>query len=75
MEKMVVYNCKEAGIQKDPTDPDLLDQIIGEVKAGDTVLVDTSRVYWSWDDRQYYKCVYGTNPEEGYIFTGVVKVV
>lgn len=75
MEKMVVYNCKTASIQKDPTDPDTLDMSIGEVKAGDTIRVDTSRVYWSWDDRQYYKCDYGSNPEEGFISANVVKVV
>lgn len=73
--KMVVYNCKEAAIQKDPTDPDLLDVEIGEVKAGTEIMVDTSRIYWSWNDKQYYKCDFGPNPEEGYISTGVVKVV
>lgn len=75
MQKMVVYNCHEASIQRDPTNPETLDLILGTVKAGSTINVDTSRVFWSWDDRQFYKCDYGTNPEEGYISTSVVKVV
>ena len=75
MTKCVITNCHEASIIKDPTDTDYDEEVIGTLKAGDTILVDTSRVFWSWDDKQYYKCDYGYEKDFGYINTGLVKAV
>lgn len=75
MIKCVITNCHEATIIKDPTIPEYQKIPIGTLKLGDEIWVDTSKVFWSWDDDQYYKVDYGMNPEEGYINTSLVKVV
>lgn len=73
MTKATIVNCHEASIRRDVNDPDTLSDTIATLKEGDTILIDTSRVYWSWNDKQYYKCSYGMNEDEGYILTSLVR--
>lgn len=67
MTKAHIVNCKEAGIRKCPND----DQIIGKLKAGDTISVDTSKRYFSWTDKEYYKCE--SEAGEGYILADLIS--
>ena len=74
--KVMVYNCHEASVIKDPTEPDDSEFVVKTIKAGDTVNVDLSNVVWDYmSRRQYYKVENPLNPEAGYIHTMLVKVV
>lgn len=67
MVKAHIVNCKEAGIRKRPND----DQIIDKLKSGDVISVDTSKRYFSWTDKEYYKCESGVG--EGYILAELIS--
>lgn len=67
MTKARIVNCKEAGIRKCPND----DQIIGKLKVGDTISVNTSKRYFSWTDKEYYKCE--SEAGEGYILAELIS--
>lgn len=67
MVKAHIVNCKEAGIRQYPN----ADQIIGKLKAGDGISVDTSKRYFSWTDKEYYKCEFGAG--EGYVLAELVS--
>ena len=73
--KAVITNCRTCGIRRDPFNPDLLEEVIAELPRGKTVLVDDSEIFYSWDDKTYYKVNYGLKKEEGYINTGCVEVM
>lgn len=73
MTKAKVAHCHEASIVRDVTDPDLINEVLSTLKVGSAILIDTARVYWSWNDKQYYKCNYG-GTEEGFINVGLVEV-
>lgn len=66
MIKARIVNCKEAGIRKNPND----DQVLGKLKSGDTISVDTSKRYFSWTDKEYYKCE--SEAGEGYVLSDLV---
>lgn len=67
MVKAHIVNCKEAGIRKYPND----DQIVGKLKAGDSISVDMSKRYFSWTDKGYYKCEFGAG--EGYVLAELIS--
>lgn len=74
--KVIVYNCHQASVIKDPTEPDEAEFVIKEVKAGDTLNVDLNNVVWDFmSNRQYYKVENPLNPEQGWIHVSLVKVV
>lgn len=73
MTKMKVTNCHELSIRKDVTCPELEETVLTVVKKGTELLVDTSRVYWNWKDRQYYK-VKTISGVEGYAPTDALTL-
>lgn len=74
--KVVVQNCHEASVLKDPTTPEDSEFVVKTVKAGETINVDLSDVVWDYmSSRQYYKVENPLNPDSGYIHTSLVKVV
>lgn len=71
MTPSVVYNCKKLGIRKDPTITEIAEEVVSELSPGDPIDVDYNRIYWSWDDKQFYKVSIGSI--EGYAITSCVK--
>lgn len=49
-----VINCNELSIRREVTIPEEYTETIAVLKEGDTILVDVSKVYWSWTDERYY---------------------
>lgn len=54
MKKAKIVNCHELSIRRDVDDPDIYEEITATLRAGDTILVDDSKIYWSWNDNPYY---------------------
>lgn len=71
MTSSIVYNCKKLGIRKDPTITEIAEEVVAELSPGDPIDVDYNRIYWSWDDKQFYKVSIGST--EGYAITSCVK--
>lgn len=66
MKKAKVINCHQLSIRRNVTVPEEYSDIIATIPAGKTVIIDDSTVYYSWNDRKYYKVKYGMNSEEGF---------
>ena len=68
----VIKNCKSCTVFKCvDDDPEVEEPIpLTTLKAGKSILVDTSVVAWTWDDKKYYKCKVGGR--EGYILANLV---
>lgn len=75
MKRCKIVNCHQASIVRDPSDTELMNEVIAELEAGTELYVDTSVVIWSWNDKQYYKCKWGYKEDEGYIRTELVEVI
>lgn len=56
-----VINCKRLSIRKHPWVTPYAEDVIGTVKAGDTLQVDTDDKVYSWDDKEFYKVDFGSN--------------
>lgn len=52
-----------------------MNEVVSILEAGTEINVDKSTVYWSWNDKQYYKCNWGFDKGEGYIRTSLVEEV
>lgn len=75
MTRMKIVNCHQASIVRDPCDTELMNEIVATLEAGTEISVDTTTVYWSWNDKTYYKCKWGYKEGEGYIRTELVGEV
>lgn len=73
MTKTKIVNCHQASIVRDPTDPELLEEVIVTLNVGATIFVDFNNIVFSWKDKEYVKCSYGMNTEEGYIRKELVE--
>ena len=75
MTKVKVVNCHELSVVRDIENPDMDESnIVKRLKAGETLAVDTSRVYYDSWDNQYYRADVGLEGEY-YVATGGVSVV
>jgi len=72
---MKIVNCHQASIVRDPCDTELMNEVIATLDAGTELDVEDTCVYWSWNDKTYYKCKWGYKEDEGYIHTGLVEVI
>jgi hypothetical protein len=52
-----------------------MNEVVDTLEAGTEINVDKSTIYWSWNDKTYYKCKWGFKDEEGYIRTSLVEEV
>jgi hypothetical protein len=52
-----------------------MNEVVGILEKGTEINVDKSTIYWSWNDKQYYKCNWGFDEGEGYIRTSLVEEV
>lgn len=75
MKRMKIVNCHQASIVRDPCDTELMNEVIATLDAGTELDVEDTCVYWSWNDKTYYKCKWGYKEDEGYIHTGLVEVI
>lgn len=75
MTRMKIVNCHQASIVRDPCDTELMNEIVATLEVGTEISVDTTIIYWSWNDKTYYKCKWGYKEGEGYIRTELVGEV
>lgn len=75
MTRCKIVNCHQATIVKDPSDTELMNEVVDILERGTEINVDKSTIYWSWNDKQYYKCKWRFNEGEGYIRTSLVEEV
>ena len=75
MANLKVFGCKELSVLSD-FKANLGDTvtIIKVLKEGEVVSIDTSRTYWSYDDKQYYEVDLGYG-RVGYVRTDALRVV
>lgn len=69
MKKAKVVNCHELSVRRDVTIPEEYDEVVSVYKEGDTIYVDDSLVFWSWNDIQYYKT------QNGYVAVKGVEII
>ena len=75
MTKCKVFGCKELSVLKDISyNPNDETSVLKTLKLNDVVEVDTSHVYWSWDDKAYYKIDLGYD-RIGYVNTEGLKAI
>lgn len=75
MTKVRVVNCHELSVLRDIHLPTIDEtNVVKRLKAGETLAVDTTRVYYDSYDNQYYKADVGLEGEH-YVLTGGVSVV
>lgn len=67
-----IVNCHEAGIRKFPENPNRDKEVIGFVKAGAQVKVDTSKSTYTWNDKHLYWCE--SSIGAGWINEGVIQI-
>lgn len=70
MTTLKIKNCKSASIKRCPWITQAKDQIIGELKAGQEISVDTAKVYYDWTGVSYYRC--STQYGPGFVAVGLV---
>lgn len=75
MAKMRVFGCKELSVLKDyKANVNDDENVIKRFDEGEVVEIDTSRIYWSCDDRQYYK-INLPDGRDGYVIVGALRMV
>lgn len=75
MVKVKVVGCKELSVLRNyKANGNDTENVIKKLNEGEVVEIDTSNVYWSWDDKPYYKIDLGYN-NVGYVRTNALKVV
>lgn len=75
MTKAKVFGCKELSVLKDyKANINDMENVIKILNEGEVVVIDTSRTYWSLDDRQYYEVDLGYG-NVGYVRVGGVKII
>lgn len=75
MTNLKVFGCKELSVLKDyKANINDQEQVIKTLKEGEVVSIDTSKTYWSLDDRQYYGIDLGYG-KTGYVRVNALKVV
>lgn len=57
MKKAKIIGCKVVSVRLDPSVTDLSQETCGEIKMGETVMVDTEDSCWSWDDKHFLKVI------------------
>lgn len=67
-----IANCKTASIRRAPWIPSLDEDVVGEVRNGETVAVNIDDICYDWKDRKFYKVNQGAL--EGWIFEGVINL-
>ena len=72
MTKATIVNCHEAGIRKYPEDPNRDKEVVGIVKAGDTVKIDQNKTTYDWVGDQFYYCEASIGA--GWINTNLVSI-
>lgn len=73
MSKAKIVNCKRLGIRRDPCCTRHMEEILITVPAGETLDVDTSNIYYSWNDKSFYKVTYGSYT--GYALVDCLELV
>lgn len=74
MTKVKVTGSHEVSVIRDIQKPDIDEtNIVQRLKKGETLSVDTSRIYWDSYDNQYYQCDIGMDFPT-YIITGGISV-
>lgn len=66
-----IQNCKTASIRKCPWRTRRSDEVIGSLKAGQTIEIDNTKTYYDWTGRAFYKC--NTQFGIGYVAVGLVS--
>lgn len=74
MTKMRIVGCHEVGIKREPSIPELSDEVIETVKASETLNADETNTVWDWQGRQYMKCKTPTD-NEGYVYVGAIRPI
>lgn len=74
MAKMKIVGCHEVGIKREPSIPELADDVIETVKASELLDVDDTDTVWDWQGRQYVKCKTPSD-NEGYVFIGAIRPI
>lgn len=75
MTKLKVFGCKELSVLSDyRRSPKDQETVLKKLNEGEVVSIDTSKTYWSMDDKQYYKLDLGYG-NVGYVNTNGFKVV
>ena len=75
MTNLKVFGCKELSVLKDyKANVNDQEQVIKTLKDGEVVSIDTSKTYWSLDDRQYYK-INLPDGRDGYVIVGALRMV
>lgn len=66
-----IQNCKSASIRKCPWRTQICDEVIGSLKAGQTIEINPNKTYYDWTGRAFYKC--NTQFGIGYVAVGLVS--
>lgn len=66
MKKATIVGGKVVSLRLDPSGTKLSEETCGELKAGDTVTVDTEDSCWSWDDKRFLKAS-SSDGTKGYV--------
>lgn len=75
MTKVKVFGCKELSVLKDyKANVNDGENVIKYLKENEVVEIDTSRTYWSLDDRQYYKIELDSGLA-GYVIVSALRLV
>ena len=72
MKSYIVCKGKSVSIRKDPSCPYNDEAVYGEIKKGETVRVDDSKVLFDWHGNTYYRVDDGVH-YDAYIITTAVK--
>lgn len=57
LKKAKIVNCHELSIRKDPTNTIDSECVSSTIKSSEEIVVDTSEIIYSWDDKEFYKVV------------------
>ena len=74
MKSYIVCGSKRVSIRKDPSCPYNDDAVYGELKKGDKVRVDDSKILFDWHGNTYYKVDDGVH-FDAYVITTALKEV
>lgn len=65
IQKFLVTGCRKLSIRKDPDVDVESEEIVAEIDKGETLEADTSKIYYDWKGRPFYK-VWTKYGVEGY---------
>ena len=64
-----IANCRTASIRKTPWIPIFDQEVVGEKKRGESIMIDPDRTCYDWQDRKFYR----TRNPKGWIHEGVIE--